>query len=256
MKTAQIIVRHKFGHQRDWGSVFAEGLKCHGWTVNFSTEYSPANLIVMWGVRRQDVIARAKADGCEVCILERGYIADRFNWTSVSFGGGLNGRAEFRGPFEDASRWQRYFSDLMKPWDDREGGPALIIGQVPGDMSLHGVNINSFYEFAKRAYEKLGIRTRFRPQPNVQKIRPLSDELNEAQFVVTWNSNAAVEAILAGVPAVGRDEGSMAWDVAGHSLSVPPKPNREAWAHALAWKQWGKAEMISGYCWEHVRGDL
>jgi hypothetical protein len=90
----------------------------------------------------------------------------------------------------------------------------------------------------------------------VQKTIPLSDDLKAARFVVTWNSNTAVEAILSGIPAVARDEGSMAWDVAGHSLSVPPRINRMAWAHALAWKQWGKAEMMSGYCWEHVRGDL
>ena len=45
----------------------------------------------------------------------RGVDPHRFKWTSVSFGGALNGRAEFRGPFHDGSRWERHHAHLMQP---------------------------------------------------------------------------------------------------------------------------------------------
>jgi hypothetical protein len=44
----------------------------------------------------------------------------------------------------------------------------------------------------------------------------------------------------------------MAWDVTGHELEMPPTPDRTAWAHALAWKQWSREEMESGFCQEAI----
>jgi hypothetical protein len=83
--------------------------------------------------------------------------------------------------------------------------------------------------------------------------RSLEADLSGAAIVVTWNSNSGLDAVINGVPTVTMDKGAMAWDVTGHSLGeVPPTPDRTAWCHALAWKQWSKGEMVSGECWEAV----
>lgn len=241
-------------HQNSWGSAFAAGLKKHGVDAHLSETYSRADLVVMWSVRREDTINLAKREECEVCILERGYVGDRLNWTSVSFGGRLNGRAEFRGPLTDGSRWKENFSDLMKPWREEESGAAIIMGQTPGDMSVKNVSLPSFYERASREFQRLGLKTRLRQHPNIAKSRPLEMDLSEARCAITWNSNSGVDAVLAGVPTVAMDQGSMAWNVAGHSFAMPPKPDRRQWANALAWKQFSKEEMTSGFCWDTVKG--
>src|SRR5690606_28831613 len=96
MNHAHIVChgRDPNSHQHTWGGAFGKGLEKHGWTVTYGSATRACDLLVLWGVRRRDWIARQKAAGGEVCILERGYLGDRFFWTSVSFGGELNGRAE------------------------------------------------------------------------------------------------------------------------------------------------------------------
>jgi hypothetical protein len=263
MKKALIIANERAEHQKSWGGAFARGLQKHGWSVfvgNPAGRRAPG-LLVLWGTRKTAVIDRQKTQGGEVCILERGYLGNRFDWTSVSFGGGLNGRGVFRGPFADPSRWNAHFDGLMKPWRPAPEGYALLLQQVPSDMSLRGVRIDDFYEKAKAAFP--GMKVKVRPHPNLTPRAgaafdaartSLQHDLSGAEFAVTWNSNSAVEAVLAGIPCIAMDKGSMAWDVAGHKLKVPPAPDRDAWAHALAWKQWTKDELESGYCWENVRG--
>lgn len=270
MKRAIVVWHRKVGdHQRTWGSDFAEGLRRHGWQVKVQEQTrptEPCDLLVLWGVRQKDMIAAQKASGGEVCILERGYIGDRFKWASVSFGGGLNGRGEYRGPLDDPSRWEQHFARLMKPWRAPKNDLALIMGQIPADSAVSGVSLPNFYNAAFQAFSKAGFDVRVRPHPGtrhhvaeryvglptVSPQIPITDALADAAVVVTWNSNSAVDAVLAGVPAVAMDQGSMAWPVTGHDLTPPPMPHRDAWAHAMAWKQWTKDEMASGECWAAI----
>ena len=264
MKRALVIANEKAEHQKSWGGAFARGLEKHGWHVDVDRMHNRKayDLLVMWSVRKAAFIERQKVAGGEVCILERGYVGDRFKWTSVSFGGGLNGRGVFRGPHTDPSRWNEHFASLMQPWRPVAGGYALLLQQVPGDMLIRGTDIEAFYAGVVKAF-KPPMRVKIRVHPNVkpgeaaaaQAARTsLQEDFAGAACAVTWNSNSGVDAVLAGVPTVALDPGSMAWDVTGHELTMPPAPGREAWAHALAWKQWRKEELESGYCWEHVRG--
>lgn len=258
MKRAHIIANETAEHQASWGGAFAAGLKRHGWAVTVSKYHHPADLVVQWGVRRQAWIQATKEARGEVVILERGYVGDRFSWTSVSFGGGLNGRGQFRGPVHDGSRWQQHFGHLMQPWQTRGAGDVLIMGQVDGDAAVANVDIHGFYRAAAQAYQAAGISTRLRPHPGGRRavaapLRSLAEDLALARAVVTWNSNSGVDAVLAGVPTVAMDKGSMAWDVTGRVLGeLPPTPDRTSWAHRLAWCQWQRDELESGDCWEHI----
>lgn len=260
MKEAFIVANERAAHQKSWGGAFAAGLKRHGWKVSIGNAVTrrPPDLLVIWGTRKKPIIDRQKATGGEVCILERGYVGNRFEWTSVSFGGGLNGRGKFRGPLNDPSRWLEYFPDIMQPWRDNPNGYPLLLQQVPGDMSLRGVDMPGFYRKAVDAFKRVKIR----PHPNLKPSAgsaftdaqtSLVSDLAGAAFAITWNSNSAVDAVLAGVPAIAMDKGSMAWDVTGHALEVPPKPDRQAWANAIAWKQWSKSEIEDGFCWECIK---
>lgn len=254
------LVRKPGTHQEQWASAFGSGLKRHGWTVTMSERYSQADLIVLWGVRNQASIDQQKASGGEVCILERGYIGNRFDWTSVSFGGGLNGRGVFKGPLSDPSRWNAHFSGQIKPWETGKQ-KAVIMGQVLTDMSLKGVNPIPLWERAALELSAQGWDVCWRGHPlangfTIQGAKPIDGTLEEclsdAGLVVTINSNSSVDAVLRGVPVVALDDRSMAWPVASHSVNEIVMPDRSEWAYGMAWKQWLLPEMASGYCWDIV----
>ena len=264
MRTATIIARGLLGHQQAWGDAFAEGLRKRGWRVTVQADYDPADLVVIWGTRRQDWVSRQKANGGDTCILERGYLGDRFAWTSVSFGGALNGRAEFRGVRDDPGRFEKHFANLMKPWRD-PGSYALLIGQVPGDMSIRHVNIETWYQRNADALKKAGWEVRFRQHPladrrgvtraaGIERTQggSLHQDMEGAGLVVTFNSNTGVEAALFGSPVIACDEGSMAWPIAGHEITDVIRPYRYEWASRLAWKQFSEDEIRSGFCHEVI----
>ncbi len=271
MKRAVCLTVRRLDHQVQWANAFKEGLNKHGeWQIEMTDNQGMvrpgANLYICWSVRHVPFIQSAKRAGAEIIILERGYIGDRYEWTSISFGGGLNGRATFRGPFTDASRWNKFFADAMQPWKTDNNGYGLILGQVQGDMAMKNVNPQRFYEKARVHFTRMGITPKFRPHPHIlpkhgkpalrQSVASLAKDLAGSQIAVSWNSSAGVAAILAGVPHIAMDQGSMAYDVSGHEWSKPPMPDRSAWAHALAWKQWTIDEVQSGYCWDNIKGDL
>jgi len=82
----------------------------------------------------------------------------------------------------------------------------------------------------------------------------LDDALRWAGLVVTMNSNTGVDAVMAGVPGVVCDVGSMAWPVSSIGLGADPvRPDREDWFAAMAWRQWTLEELASGSAWEHVQ---
>lgn len=185
--------------------------------------------------------------GFDVLVLERGYIGDRFAWTSLAWNG-LNGRGEAPVIDDGGARFRQYHGHL-KEWN-AEGDYVLICGQVPGDASLQGVDLNPWYK--SKVEEYTGERIVFRPHPSgasqgaVQELLgcekssgSLEDDLAGAKLVVTYNSNAGVDAMLAGKPATCENEGSMIWGV--HPM------DRQNWANRLAWRQWLIEEIESGF---------
>lgn len=259
-------------HQQAWADAFATGLRRHGWTTEIRQGAAGCDLLVTWGVRRELAIAEQRRAGGAICVLERGYVGDRFHWTSVSFGGRLNGRATFRGPFDDRSRWDRLFAAEMRPWSRRRSTrAALVIGQVPTDAAVIGSGFSEWLGESARLLVEAGWLVRYRPHPGaprwkpnglpreavvVSPDQPLDEALAAADLCVTWNSNSGVVAALRGVPVVAGDEGSMAWAVATHDVGEAViRPDRTAWASRLAWCQWSADEMRSGEAWAACGGE-
>src|SRR5690606_8866320 len=116
-----------------------------------------------------------------------------------------------------------------------------------------------YAEAVRQAQAAYGLPVKFRPHPRAvakgYQQRPsnaepstgsLAEALADAHVAVTWNSNSAVDAVLAGVPTVAVDAGSMAWDVAAHSIGTIVRPDRSNWMVRLAWSQWSLDEIASG----------
>lgn len=89
----------------------------------------------------------------------------------------------------------------------------------------------------------------------------LADLLPSAQCLVTYGSNAAVEALIAGVPVIVPSiEGiSAVHSIAEHELQNvldpywPSDEDRFRVINALAWCQFTEEEMASGFAWQTIK---
>lgn len=262
MKIA-IIVSPNASHQVETAQALVKGLELHGDSAEILPSHQglpprSVDAVCTWGWRRG---MEYRNLGYEVLIMERAYISNRFKWVSLGWNG-LNGRAVFTSN-DDPSRWNKHFTHLMKPW--RIGtGYALILGQVPTDMSCRHIDIRNFFgNVASDMYRHGWKEVRFRPHPQApfmrlgaaqtHATRSLDEDLDGASMAITFNSNSGVDAVIRGVPTAAYDEGSMAWDVTSRAHSECVTPDREKWAYNLAWKQWLPNEIADGSAWAIVR---
>lgn len=91
----------------------------------------------------------------------------------------------------------------------------------------------------------------------VEARRQLADAFEDCWAVVAYNSNVAVEAVIAGVPAFVLGP-SAAQPVASTDLSLIETPryahDRDNWAAVLAANQWSEQEIADGACWRTLQG--
>lgn len=254
------IVGHITGHQNTHCKALEEGLRVLG--IPSKRYHSSLNLnvplVACWNWRTG---SRLRDTGAEVLVMERGYIGDRFSWTSMGWNG-LNGYATFPpAPEDGGERFQKHHGHLMRPWKQGSGKYVLLIGQVPGDASLKGRDLKPWYATtAMRAASEYRLPVLFRPHPLAHRrggvyvvpgtkmqYGPLADALEDAAVVVSFNSNTTVESVLAGVPTVAMDRGSMAYSMCSHDIGQPlVTPDRLRWAAELAWRQFSLEEIRSG----------
>lgn len=249
------------------GESVASGLRHLGHHVTQVLRGEPVNtpVVACWGWRAGQIF---KGQGKRVLVMERGYVGDRFQWYSLGWNG-LNGRATFPpAPDDSGRRFREHHGHLLKPWRARGTGKyVLLAAQVPGDASLRGVDLMPWYSrvaaAATRVYNlpvlfrehpratELGYRNRS-PSYTERCIGTLAEALAGAEVCLTYNSNTAVDAVLAGVPTVVDNRGSMAWSVASARVGEIVTPAREPWAHDLAWKQWRLEEIARGIPFTHL----
>lgn len=257
-----IVAEPHMQHQEDCALALSCGLSRHGIETRIvpTAERATSAVVACWG---WCVGAPLRTRGREVLVMERGYLGDRSEWTSIGWNG-LNGHARFS-PMRDTGRFETLFAQQWREWDST-GDYALLIGQVDGDSSLHGMAFADWAEKTASEMRIFGLPVKFRPHPEAvaRKQRAtfggaetlfgsLADALRSARVVVTFNSNAGVDALIAGKPTVALHSGSMAWGVAATAMRIQAEPDRAAWAGQLAWNQFSLDEMRSGFAWEHVR---
>lgn len=256
-----IVSVMRAAHQRAHFDAARNGFENLGVKVTHSMN-PQTKAVACWGWRTGKQLRDA---GHEVLVFERGYIGDRFNLTSIGWNG-LNGHAEFPDYDNDGGERFKLHGGVMQSW--RHGGQyALIMGQVPTDASLCGQDLMPWYrECAQIIQDVYRIPVKFRTHPDLtrrgvyQQIRgvevsrgkTLAEDLKDAAFSLCWNSNASVDSVLAGVPCVVGDRGSMAYSVCSNSLDAVVCPDRDLWATQLAWKQWSLDEIETGKALEKI----
>lgn len=249
-----VIGNPRAAHQLSHQQALSAGLRKHGLQVAEAANEHQVRTrrVACWGWR---IGKRLREAGHSVLVMERGYIGDRFAWTSLGWNG-LNNRATVPPvPDDGGDRFNANHAERMKPLDP-DGDYALLIGQVPGDASLQGIDLNPWYaQKAAVVAKETGLPVKFRPHPLARQRSQVSavpgtqmlhgelaDALAGAAVVLTYNSNTGVDGILAGKRVTADDEGSMAFSVT----------DRKRWAYRLAWRQWSLEEITSGYALDHV----
>ncbi len=255
-----------------------DGLRRHGiksFVADAAAGWRPCEIAVTFGVYKPlterarnvgRVIDAQRRNGGQHLVIELGYL-HRDRYYMVGWGG-LNGRADFCNRNMPSDRLDALQIDV-KPWRTT-GEHVVLCGQVPTDSAVCHVDYAAWCrETALELKRRTRRVVRFRAHPMaseeidmrgtgvVLSDRPsLLDDLQNAWCVVTFNSNAAVESILEGVPAFAFDEGSMATAVASSDLDDlenPPMPDRRQWLADLAYAQWTVDEIRAGLAWEHLR---
>lgn len=266
MKAAVYLNHMRNGQVSEHMRGISTGLARHGIDVRqFRDEPDlTADFAVVWGWRRGEIL-RALKFSRPILVLERGYLGDRWEWTSMGWDG-LNGRARFPKAQDGGERFWSNFGHRACEWE-RISGYYLVIGQVLGDMALKMVNFQRWLAETIAGFDGIGADVLFRPHPEALRrgqrfevpdylisAGSLDEALAGAACVVTWNSNTGVDAVLAGVPAITMDEGAMALPVSSHSIYDPlVTPDRTEWFRDMAWKQWTMDEISSGEAWEVVK---
>ena len=256
---------------------FAKGIKASGaiCDVRNVNNYEPSDIAVVFGVGKKNVpcsyargivIEQQAHRGRSTIVLEKGYVKrDRYYAAGWN---GLNGRANFRNSGMPPDRWRELETELHPYQPNTPEKKILVIGQVPSDASVQNVDIvqwcsHTVLEIKKKIPNREII---FRPHPLASKRTPsilhatrstqsLEEDLRDAVYAVTYNSNVGVDAVIAGVPVYVADKGAMAYDVASKKLGEAYMPTRkviEQWAHNLAYTQWTLDEMREGLPWLHL----
>lgn len=241
---------------------FAFGLAKHGRMPELGRLNEPqdCDLAVFWGHRQHAIIEKQRSRGAHYLVMERGFIGDRFLWTSLGFEG-LNGRAMFPAIDDNWQRWNEHFEKYLKPWKESNGKLAVIMGQVRGDESIRGIDFDKWVQDIAAPARAAGFEVWFRPHPARPHDRPpglnvmqgaLQEALDAAACVITYNSNSGVDSILNGVPAYAEDLGSMIFNT--HTRYIPSIcwPRKE-WTAKMAYTQWLPEEIESGAAWEALR---
>lgn len=258
MKKGWTIIKARNSvHQNIHANAMQSGLyHCGIQSKQFLSTYNDlTDKVATWGWRfGKDLFQR----GHSVLVMERGYVGDRFKYTSLGWNG-LNNHAVFPSYPDDGGERFRAHGGFIKPWK-KHGEYILILGQVKGDASLQGKDLSRWYEeTAKKARDIYDLPVYFRAHPDSQrrggytsvngienKEGTLQDALDGALFTIAYNSNSCLDSILAGVPCFAGDKGTMAWDLCMPSLDKLEYPERERVVHSIAWTQWTIEEISQG----------
>lgn len=275
-----VYVNESGGHRnRHLGAAMAEGFRRHSCQVAVETRFDSviADLAVAYGWRNRDIFAAYRGAGGHYLYLDLGYWQRKppgkrwDGYHKVALDDWCPSKHMWRG------RGRERFGRLDVRVDERRSlpgdAPVIIAGMSARSAAHHG--------FAPETWERAAVATLhrvtrrpliYRPKPSWDGARPIAgaafdkrdgdidiarSALSAAYALVTHHSNAAVDAIAAGLPVYC--EAGIGRLLSMPDLSridiAPPRAleERAAFCADVAWCQWTPNEMHSGECWAHYR---
>ncbi len=240
---------------------FYEGMQAVSTTKR--TQYLPVDLYreptpsISYGILRGtgDIFKDCMRQGKEWWEIDRGYFgANHFHgYYRIS----LNGlRAQYRHHDLPRDRLDA-LGITYAPWQ-KNGKHVLLCPPTEVVSNFLGVEEywSNLLKNKIRDWEKIsqleGREIRVREKDSKT---PLSEDLKDCHCVITYNSNVAIDALRAGIPAIGVDYGAeiRSWNHLGviesNGLDIY-QSDRESLFRYLSYCQFTLDEMRSGYAWE------
>lgn len=206
--------------------------------------------VAMYGCLRglEPTLRQAQKEGRDWYYIDNGYINPGhydgyYRVTKNAFQ--IDGSGESNG--ERLARLKFH----VKPW--RINGRHILFCP-PSEVwcGIVGIDYKRFIE--KTLYEIKRFSSRHVVFRNKIIKRALELDFLDAWCMVTYSSNAAVEAILAGIPVITIGS-CAASEMSGTIKNIDdlPMPDRANWLGVLADNQWTLDEMRNGTCWKQLR---
>lgn len=230
-----IVAGRPLSHRLAVKRAFELGLEAHG-------EKFDDGPPVTWGVSNHGHYLCLEAGN--VTAIDGEYEKRRLARISASWGG-----YGYRGAIPKVA--SQRFEIECQPWKDG-GEYALLLCQMPRDRILP----SDYEKWLASMTVELKRRSQmvYRPHPCVeQRSVTLAEDLAGAEYAVTYCSNSAVEAVLAGVPTICFDRSCAAWPVCSKMLGLIQRPDRSQWLAELSWRNWTLDEIASGLMWDFLK---
>jgi hypothetical protein len=253
---------------------FADGLERLGHTVRWrnhngwSGETEPFDAIVTYGARAQaqDLIRHYEAKNVPTVVIDHGYlkrvfVREDYGHGYFQIGMGRIGWVPTEAPsFDRLDALEISIAERPAP---RPIKHALILGQVAFDAQHNksGPDLQAMYERLAAELVAAGVKVRYRGHPMGRDVQPrgipddgvrsLADAIADADVVAALNSNAGLDAILAGCPAIvlmrsHYNELAYRWPTLLALIKPPPPARVRSYLKRLAYAQWTAAEMRDG----------
>lgn len=238
------------GRKREIWSALAEGF---GAEVEAEGRLRPGAVAMYGDPALWPLLYRARAEGRPWVYADNGYFR-RGHWdgyfrvTRDAFQ--HDGVARPGDDGNHGTRWRR-LGLAIAPW--RSGGRHVLVCP-PGEAWArgHGFNAAAWLESTLsrlRHHTDREIVVRFKPQGKRHGMPTLAEALRDCHALVTRESNAAVEALLAGVPVFCTHRcaaSAMGCDDLARIETPFTGGDREGWAEVLADNQWTIDEIRAG----------
>lgn len=156
------------------------------------------------------------------------------------------------------SRFQMLHQDLSPEWQ-KNGASIVLCPNSPPYMARFGINAHAWILDLVTRLSAVTDRPVVIRWKKTASIRPLYVDLHHAWMVVVFSSNAAVEALTAGVPICVLAPWATTAPMGISCIEDVEKPyypdNRLPFLYALAERQWTLPEIASGLTWRKFHAD-
>lgn len=233
---------------------FAAGLAAMG--LELVARPERADVLVTWNRHRPDVQRAAlacTARGGRVVVCEEAYT--RRLVEGAHFAMALDGHNGAGRWFPDGpERWRR-LGVTLAPWTRRGRHVLVCASRGLGAPELR--QPAGWAEDLCRRLERLTrrpIRLRRHPGKGCGQ-EPLERDLEGAWAVVVWGSNAATQALVAGIPVFFEGPAIITAGAAERGITgieMPARPPRQPVFERLAWAQWRLDEIARGDPYRHL----
>jgi len=156
------------------------------------------------------------------------------------------------------ARFAQYHVDLQPVWQ-RTGTAIVVCPNSPAYMREHGIDARQWVIDIVTRLARLTDRPIIVRWKAHAAARPLYVDLHDAWMVVVYNSNCAVDALVAGVPICVLCPWAATVSMGVNDLALVEQPvypdHRIPFLWALATRQWSLSEIAAGIAWRALQED-